>query len=119
MWTCGDPSCGDDGLSIRRAPRTFGTISAPIRHRVPQTRHTDSWSVSGMSPTAQHRTVESRFRTLIAAADLDPPDRVEYGACGVVFFWDGPQVAVSVDFDDPVTDLPVRPPRSRIPRRPA
>jgi hypothetical protein len=72
-----------------------------------------------MTPTARHRTVESHFRTLVDEAGVGPPDRVEYQARAVVFLWDGPQVAVVVDFDDVPADQPVRRTRSRVARRPA
>jgi hypothetical protein len=54
-----------------------------------------------MHITATHRDVEARFRQLVADAELLEPDRVEYEAEAVVFFWDGPRVAVAVDFDGP------------------
>ena len=72
-----------------------------------------------MRPTAQHRTVEAHFSTLVDAAGIAPPDRVEYRARAVVFLWDGPQVAVVVDFDDVPTDPPVRRARTPVARRPA
>ena len=72
-----------------------------------------------MTPTAQHQTVEAHFRTLADEAGVGPPDRVEYRERAVVFLWDGPQVAVVVDFDDVPADPPVRRPRSRVARRPA
>jgi hypothetical protein len=53
-----------------------------------------------MTPTPQHRTVESRFRALADEAGVGPPDRVEYRERAVVFLWDAQQVAVVVDFDD-------------------
>lgn len=56
-----------------------------------------------MQPTPAHQTVEARFRDLIDAAGLALPDRVRYEPDGVVFLWDGPQVAVCVDFDDALT----------------
>lgn len=59
-----------------------------------------------MLPTARHRTVEARFRSLVDAHGIDPPDAVEYEPHGVTFLWHGPQVAVAVDFDDLAADLP-------------
>lgn len=56
-----------------------------------------------MHPDARHRIAEARFRELLADAGLGPPDRVEYAARSVVFFWEGPRVAVAIDFDDPVS----------------
>jgi hypothetical protein len=72
-----------------------------------------------MTPTARHRTVEAHFRSLVEEAGVGPPDRVEYQARAVVFLWDGPQVAVVVDFDDVPADQPVRRPLPGLARRPA
>jgi hypothetical protein len=58
-----------------------------------------------MLPTDRHHTVEAHFRELTDAQGIPPPDRVDYRAASVVFFWDGPHVAVVVDFDD----VPERP----------
>jgi hypothetical protein len=57
-----------------------------------------------MQITARHREVEERFRQLVADAELLPPDRVSYEPEGVVFFWDGPKLAVAVDFERPDAD---------------
>jgi hypothetical protein len=72
-----------------------------------------------MTPTARHRTVEAHFRTLVDEAGVGPPDRVAYQARAVVFLWDGPQVAIVVDFDDVPADPPVRRTRPLVARRPA
>ena len=72
-----------------------------------------------MRPTARHTTVETHFRTLADAHGIDPPDAVEYRPHAVVFIWDGPKVAVVVDFAERAADAPVRRPRSRSARRPA
>jgi hypothetical protein len=61
-----------------------------------------------MTPTARHRTVESRFRALAGANGVGPPDRVEYREQSVVFYWDEPHVAVVVDFDDLPDPTPAR-----------
>jgi hypothetical protein len=71
-----------------------------------------------MPPTARHTTVETHFRRLADAHGIDPPDAVEYQPHAVVFIWDGPKVAVVVDFEDLPADAPVRRPRSRSARRP-
>jgi hypothetical protein len=52
-----------------------------------------------MQPTPRHAQVETRFRALLDDAGLAPPDRVEHGPTSIVFCWDGPRVAVIVDFD--------------------
>jgi hypothetical protein len=57
-----------------------------------------------MEITTRHREVEERFRRLVAEAELFEPDRVVYEPEGVVFFWDGPKLAVAVDFDRPEDD---------------
>jgi hypothetical protein len=51
--------------------------------------------------TPAHRAAEARFRELVLAAELDPPDRVTYEPDSLTFFWEGPKVAVIVDLDDP------------------
>ena len=53
-----------------------------------------------MQPSAKHEEVEQRFRELVGDAGLDAPDRVAYEECAVIFYWDGPRVAVAVDFDE-------------------
>jgi len=52
-----------------------------------------------VQPTPKHTQVESRFRALLDDAGLPGPDRSEYPPGSVVFCWDGPQLAVVVDFD--------------------
>jgi hypothetical protein len=47
-----------------------------------------------------HRAAEARFRELVRAADLAPPDRVTYEPESLTFFWEGPKVAVVVDLED-------------------
>jgi hypothetical protein len=47
-----------------------------------------------------HRAAEARFRELVRAADLAPPDRVTYEPASLTFFWEGPKVAVVVDLED-------------------
>jgi hypothetical protein len=66
-----------------------------------------------MTPTARHRTVEARFRSLVDAHGMDPPDAVEYEPHGVTFLWHGQQVAVVVDFDDLPADSGVARPSVR------
>ncbi len=48
-----------------------------------------------------HQAAEARFRELVDAADLDPPDRVSYEPASLTFFWDGPKVAIVVDLETP------------------
>jgi hypothetical protein len=55
--------------------------------------------VAGVPPSARHLEVESRLTELLAEADLPAPDRVEHEDDSVVFFWDGPRVAICVDLD--------------------
>jgi hypothetical protein len=64
----------------------------------------DRWHGVGMEITDRHREVERRFRRLVSAAELVEPDRVEYEPEGVVFFWEGPKLAVAVDFEGPPAD---------------
>ena len=52
-----------------------------------------------MPPTERFLEVQSRVTELLAEAELPAPDRVEYGDDTVVFFWDGPRLAVCVDLD--------------------
>jgi hypothetical protein len=52
-----------------------------------------------MRPSARHEQVELSFRQLVGDAGLVSPDRVEYVRESVIFYWDGPRVAVYVDFD--------------------
>jgi len=59
--------------------------------------------VQGVPITPQHRHAESRFRELLAGADVPEPDDVEYQPGSVVFLWHEPKVAVFVDL---VTGIP-------------
>lgn len=52
-----------------------------------------------MPVTPEHRDAESRFRELLAEAELPAPDAVEYEPRSVVFLWHEPKVAVFVDLD--------------------
>jgi hypothetical protein len=52
-----------------------------------------------MRITRKHRDVESRFRELLADAELPEPDDVGYEPESVVFYWHEPKTAVVVDFD--------------------
>ena len=54
-----------------------------------------------MQPTPRHREAESRFRRLLADAELPQPDDVKYARASVIFRWGRPMVAVVIDFDDP------------------
>jgi hypothetical protein len=59
-----------------------------------------------MPITPRHRTVEARFRRLLADAELPEPDAVDYEPEAVVFFWHEPKAAVAVDFDGLDDDEP-------------
>jgi hypothetical protein len=50
--------------------------------------------------TNTHREIETHMRTLLADADLPPPDDVGYEPESVVFYWHEPKLAVVVDFDE-------------------
>ncbi len=50
-----------------------------------------------MPVSDRHRAAEARFRSLLEEADLSPPDRVEYDAEELIFFWDEPKLAVIVE----------------------
>jgi hypothetical protein len=65
----------------------------------------DAWHRGGMEITDRHREVERRLRRLVADAEMFEPDRVEYEPEAVVFFWDGPKLAIAVDFDRPEGDI--------------
>ena len=54
-----------------------------------------------MQPTPRHRDAESRLRRLLADAALPQPDDLEYTPASVIFRWQGPMVAVVIDFVDP------------------
>ena len=54
-----------------------------------------------MRATPSHRAAESRLRRLLADSELPQPDDVEYAPASVIFRWQGPMVAVVIDFDDP------------------
>ena len=57
-----------------------------------------------MLPTDQHRAVEVAFGRLVESAGLPEPDRAEYHADGLTFFWEDTKTAVIVDFDDAPPD---------------
>ncbi len=50
--------------------------------------------------TARHRAAADRFLRLIDEAALPRPDRVEYAAEELTFFWDESRTAVVVELDD-------------------
>ena len=54
-----------------------------------------------MQPTPRHREAESRLRRLLVDTELPQPDDVEYAPASVIFRWQGPMVAVVIDFDEP------------------
>jgi hypothetical protein len=51
-----------------------------------------------MAVTPQHRLAETRFRELLASADIPQPDTVEYEPAAVLFRWHARKLAVFVDF---------------------
>ncbi|HEV8054039.1 MAG TPA: hypothetical protein VGP30_04355 [Candidatus Limnocylindrales bacterium] len=65
-----------------------------------------------MFAKARHRAVEACFNRLVEDASLPRPDRVEYDAEAVTFYWDGPRTAVIVDLD---RELPIEQIRSTEP----
>jgi hypothetical protein len=54
-----------------------------------------------MEPRPRHQIAESKFRQLIRNAGLAEPDRVEYDAEELTFYWDESKLAVIVEIDDP------------------
>jgi hypothetical protein len=58
------------------------------------------WQARQVAETSRHQEVETRFRALVADADLPPPDDVGYEPESVVFYWHEPKLAVVVDFDE-------------------
>jgi hypothetical protein len=50
-----------------------------------------------MPITPEHRSAETRFRELLASADVPEPDAVEYEPGSVLFLWHEPKLAVFVD----------------------
>jgi hypothetical protein len=65
--------------------------------------------VGPVPPSPRHEQVELSFRQLLDDAGLDSPDRVDHVPGSVIFYWDGPRLAVFVDFD-----RGVEPPRPRL-----
>ena len=59
-----------------------------------------------MEATPSHQAAEAHFRQLVVSAGVDPPDDVEYRRDSLVFFWQGPKLAVVVelDYESPVHD---------------
>ena len=57
------------------------------------------WDGGRVTATSKHREVESRFRDLLAEAQLPAPDDVGDESESVVFYWYEPKVAVAIDFD--------------------
>jgi hypothetical protein len=58
-----------------------------------------TWHARPVATTPTHQEVETRFRTLLADADLPAPEDVGYEPESVVFYWHEPKLAVVVDFD--------------------
>jgi hypothetical protein len=58
------------------------------------------WDAQRVTTTPTHQEVETHFRSLLADADLPPPDDVGYEPESVVFYWHEPKLAVVVDFDE-------------------
>jgi hypothetical protein len=86
-------------LDAAMGTRDLGTFPAPSRHTLRPTCHAPAGTVERVQPTPRHREVEARFRALVVESELPTPDRVEYEPESVLFLWDGPRVAVFVDFD--------------------
>jgi hypothetical protein len=61
--------------------------------------------VGSVTPSARHEQVEQSFRQLLDDAGLDSPDRVEHVEGSVIFYFDGPRLAVFVDFDGDAEQL--------------
>ena len=53
-----------------------------------------------MDPNPRHHAAEQRFRQLLEDNGFDAPDRVEYDAEELVFFWEEQKLAVVVGLDD-------------------
>ena len=66
-----------------------------------------------MATNEQCRIAEERMRSLLESADLEQPDRVEYGEDDIALFWDEQKLVVEIDLRDaPPAELmgrPVRP----------
>lgn len=53
-----------------------------------------------MEATPSHQAAEAHFRQFVASNGIDPPDDVEYRDDSLVFFWQGPKVAVVFELED-------------------
>ena len=60
-----------------------------------------------MTSKPTHEEVETHFRSLLAEAELPPPDEVGYEPESVLFYWHEPKLVVAVDFDEEVSDAAV------------
>jgi hypothetical protein len=94
-----DASNARPGSIDLRPARDLGTLPPPSRHTLRATCHAVAGTVERVQPTPRHRELEARFLALVDESELPSPDRVEYERESVLFLWDGPRVAVFVDFD--------------------
>lgn len=53
-----------------------------------------------MHTSPRHRAAERRFRELLESNGMGAPDRVEYDAEELVFFWEEQKLAVVVELGD-------------------
>ena len=53
-----------------------------------------------MATLKQKISCEMKVREMLDAADVPPPDHIEYGYCCIRVFWIEPKVVLVVDIDD-------------------
>ena len=59
-----------------------------------------------MATLAQKIAAETMVREMIAENGLPEPDDIEYGFTCIRVLWNDPKVALVVDIDPPLEDLP-------------
>jgi hypothetical protein len=59
-----------------------------------------------MATLAQKIKAETMVREMIAEKGLPEPDDIEYGFTCIRVLWNDPKVALVVDIDPPLEDLP-------------
>ena len=59
-----------------------------------------------MATLAQKIKAETMVREMIAENGLPEPDDIEYGFTCIRVLWNNPKVALVVDIDPPLEDLP-------------
>jgi hypothetical protein len=59
-----------------------------------------------MATLAQKIKAETMVREMIAENGLPEPDDIEYGFTCIRVLWNDPKVALVVDIDPPLEDLP-------------